>query len=423
LEGAASGSRDGFGAAASFGLTADTLMDRLGLAGNFRFSADMRSTHFTPIFADAQSLGSSITANAFYSLPLPHDFTLSASGSISYGTAADAGRAGAELSFTKTVRPDMTWSLSASYDTGSGANAAAEIGGFLVAGRLNIAFGEHSNLALSQEGKEGQGRSLASFSSDGMAGGGRYTSRFSLENDGRALTGSDPQRIADASASYSGTHFEMSADHSRRVIRLGNNTVSEITSVSGAGAIAMADGFVAVGRPVSDSFAIVNRHQSLADASVRVSPSETSARGASHVFGDALVPDLPAYSHTQLTVELENAPAGYDLGSGSFDLKPAYRSGYVLKVGSDYNLMVSGTAQDAKGEPISLVSGLAKELSSGREIPIFTNEAGRFSLPGVRKGDWKLEFLASPPACFQLTIPETASGFVDTGALKEGCAL
>jgi outer membrane usher protein len=194
--------------------------------------------------------------------------------------------------------------------------------------------------------------------------------------------------------------------------------ISDVSTMSAGGAIAFADNQVAVGRPVADSFAIVAPQEALDSATLRVAGGE-APRAASGILGHALVSDLPSYSNSQLSIEADDLPEGYDLGSGVFEVRPDYKSGYVLKVGSESGITAVGTLE-LEGKPLVLLSGLAKEEgAAGRKVIVFTNGAGRFFAEGLRKGDWRIEMIGEPPPCFQLIVPENASGIFDAGVLKK----
>ena len=91
---------------------------------------------------------------------------------------------------------------------------------------------------------------------------------------------------------------------------------SQRTTLRGSTSIAFADGSVAIGRPIFDSFAIVKAHPSLAGKTVRVDPSGTGYAATTSGFGAALYPTLNSYSERTITVEAPEAPAGTDLGTG-----------------------------------------------------------------------------------------------------------
>ncbi|MDN3683415.1 hypothetical protein QW180_01455 [Vibrio sinaloensis] len=138
-----------------------------------------------------------------------------------------------------------------------------------------------------------------------------------------------------------------------------------------------------IGRPVREAFAIVTKHDSLADNRLAVDPSSdgASARVYSEGNRNALVPDLVAYNSRLLTYDVDDLPPGYDLGDGAFWLNPGYKRGYVLQVGSDAVLTIIGTLIDNRSKkPIPLVAGYAIYLGEQSQEPIefFTNRNGLF---------------------------------------------
>jgi len=161
----------------------------------------------------------------------------------------------------------------------------------------------------------------------------------------------------------------------------------------------------------------------LAGADVKIAPGETGARASTDLLGPALVSDISSYSKTSLPIGVEGAPMGYDLGSGLFEVRPGLKSGYALTVGSDYSVIAEGTVASEDGKPISLISGLAKEQSSegAQKVAVFTNAEGRFVAEGLKPGRWSLEFLTTPPACFDLVIPEQAGGYYSAGQVTQRC--
>jgi outer membrane usher protein len=191
------------------------------------------------------------------------------------------------------------------------------------------------------------------------------------------------------------------------------------TTLHASTALAFADGAVSVGRPVLQSFAIVETHKSLGSAPVYVEPTPNSYEASSEVLGTALDSSLSAYVPRTVTVSVPDAPTGYDVGSGTFRLNPPYRGGYKLVVGSDYSVTVIGRLLMADGKPVSLIAGNATEVSKPDRPPvqIFTNAQGKFGLSGLRPGKWQIVMATDPAIQFLLTVPETANGVVRAGDL------
>src|SRR3546814_5195625 len=98
------------------------------------------------------------------------------------------------------------------------------------------------------------------------------------------------------------------------------------TNIRVATSLAFADGSIAFGRPVQDSFAIVTAHESLGGAPVMVDPTGQSYSASTGRLGPALKPNLSAYSERTVAITSPDDPIGVDLGRGSFRLFPPYRS-------------------------------------------------------------------------------------------------
>jgi outer membrane usher protein len=228
-----------------------------------------------------------------------------------------------------------------------------------------------------------------------------------------------------ANAYYAGNRFEGIVNQTVDYDESSDRLTSARTSLRFATAIAFADGAVAIGRPVTDSFLIARAHSSLDGHPVRVDPRATGEMARSGTLGPALVGNLSPYSERTMLYEVDNPPTGYDLGAGNVQIDPKYRAGYSLTVGSDYHLLVVGKLLNRLGEPISLLTGTATELAAPKRpgITVFTTRDGRFVAQGLRPGRWRIAMASEPPAVFEFDLPgETAGsaqGMIRIGTLKE----
>ena len=416
-EAAASMRWDGVpGIAGALTYTPETLLKAFGAPGTVQLGINLRSAAFSPILAVPSSAGT-FSVNGFYSLPLPDKCTLALSANASAG---EKGGYGGGVSLTRNIQPDLSFGISASYESETEVPGLSDGPNWSLVARLSVKLDKDSEVSYSLD--KATGKAQADLSTQAKTAEGSYSVKAQLENDPGASSGLPPQNQTMLNASYSGSRFDLGASYSRQVLQSGG-TLGDVSVISGAGAIAFADNHIAFGRPITDSFAIVTPHPSLQDATITVAPGDKGARGVSDIFGDALVSDLASYSASQLPVRVDGAPEGYDLGSGLFEVRPSYKSGYVLQVGSDYNVMAIGTLEDG-GKPLALVSGLAKE-SGGTEpkkVAVFTNDEGRFAADGLKPGLWRIELLSEPPACFSLLIPAGKTGLFDAGKLTQRCA-
>jgi len=221
-----------------------------------------------------------------------------------------------------------------------------------------------------------------------------------------------------ASGNYTANRADIGLAHTAAYSDVSNNIVDQRTSLRIATSIAYAGGSFAIGRPISDSFAIMRHHGSVDDFSIIVEPSQGSYQARSGTFGPALYGQVGSYSPRTLTYDVPNATAGLDIGTGSVRMLAPYRAGYVVTVGSNYNLLVVGRLTNG-GEALALKVGHATEVGGdGRRVEFFTNRQGRFGISGLRPGRWRIEIPDVPPIIYELVIPETASGVARIGDLN-----
>ncbi|WP_126176164.1 fimbrial biogenesis outer membrane usher protein [Tsuneonella rigui] len=236
---------------------------------------------------------------------------------------------------------------------------------------------------------------------------------------------------ADAETSDFGSGISVNANYFANRAELGfshygafdgtfGESVSQRSNFRLGTSIAVGGGAVSVGRPIYDSFAIVQPHRSLKGANVIVDPTTYGFAAESGALGAATMPSLSSYSERTVPVDIENAPAGTDIGQGAFRLFPAYRSGYLLTVGSDYNVTALGTMINADGEPIALVSGTAREVTHPERegITVFTNRQGRFGAAGLAPGKWRVEMLDDARSVFIIDVPADAQGVLRVGEIR-----
>ncbi len=198
----------------------------------------------------------------------------------------------------------------------------------------------------------------------------------------------------------------------------GGDVVSQVSSLRAAGSIAMAGNRVAVGRRVGNAFAIVEGHPTLEGADVLVGGRFTDdVIARTDAFGLALAP-LGAYSRQTVIYDAPDAPAGYDLGSGAVELYPWLHSGYVITVGSAYNVTAVGNLLDADGNPLVLKGGVARSLTDPDAPPqqMFTNRAGRFGVSGLSIGRWRLSMTGGLD--YELEIVSSQGALVQVGVLR-----
>ncbi|WP_254291529.1 fimbrial biogenesis outer membrane usher protein [Sphingomonas tagetis] len=221
---------------------------------------------------------------------------------------------------------------------------------------------------------------------------------------------------------YYANRAELGISHFGTFLDTFGTRTSQRTSMRVGTSLAIADGAFSVGRPIYDSFAIVKPHRTLAGADVVVEPTPFGFTANSGALKAGTHPSISSYAERTITVDAPNAPAGADLGQGSFRLLPPYRSGYKLEVGSDYFVTAIGRLLDVDGEPVSLVTGTATELSKPERTPVtvFTTRDGRFAAAGLAPGRWRIEMLDAKKSTFIITIPADTKGLVRLPEIQSG---
>ncbi|HAS24651.1 MAG TPA: fimbrial protein, partial [Vibrio sp.] len=210
------------------------------------------------------------------------------------------------------------------------------------------------------------------------------------------------------------------ATHASRLEDISGETRNHSTDVTISSALAFAGSSVTLGRPVREAFAIVSKHESLAKNDVAVDPTKDGEYARVYLKGDAsaMVPDLVAYNSQVVGYEVDNLPPGYDLGDGAFWIKPGYKRGFQLQIGSDAVLTVIGKLFDRQSNnPISLVAGVAHYLGEAKQLPIdfFTNRNGIFAISGLKPGKYQLVLDTKEQESVIITLSERSDNLIRLG--------
>lgn len=217
---------------------------------------------------------------------------------------------------------------------------------------------------------------------------------------------------------YIANRFDASLTHSAFGQSFSNITDEQVTSLRVGTSISTAGGKVAIGRNIYDSFAILYPHQSLEDKPVIVGESfergnYTSRSGA---LGPAVSNTLTSYVDQSVRYDVLGVPPGYDIGEGVRRVRPGYKSGYAIQVGSDAFVSALGRMIGNAGKPAALISGRVRLLDDPTAEPelFFTNSVGRFAIQKLIPGKtYRVELFTSPAAGFEFTVPADNEGLLD----------
>ena len=372
----------------------------------FSLSAEHRSTHFRLIeTTEAQPLDLRLTGN----------YSQNFFGGTSLGLSASYERgSGAESRDRTDIATLLSWPIDANANLTAtlGYSDGADEDGIYSLLTLSINLDGDSRNSLSLDSRKSSIRFDHAYSPRKEIGVVDYSVTMQRDED---------QDFVGANIGYTGNRFEAEVDHNLR--GSGSGQVDTHTTKLGVDtALVFADGAFALSRPVNESFAIIRPHVSLADKRVMIDPADERTRYYSDFLGPAVVNDISAYSNRNIAVDIEDLPLGYDIGSGSFDVRALYKAGYVFTVGSDYSVTLVASALDAGGEPVALAVGSAKEvgLEDGPVIQVFTNRTGRLVAQGLRPGVWEIELrpAKAEPQRYRVTVGDDVAGMVRSGALS-----
>lgn len=304
-----------------------------------------------------------------------------------------------DLTLAQRIGPRFSALASVGYDEGSSRRSGLSVL-FNITARLGpreSATARYSSVSedfSAQYNRASRGR-VGSFGGGALARANADRGRYDIDGD----------------LNYVGNRFTASAGYlsafDQRSTRF-DNTVR----VSAASSVVFADGRFGVSRPVRESFVMVEKHPSLAEATILLDRSEFGYLGKTDALGPAVIPDLVPYQNRILDFTVEGLPLGYDVGDASFQIvAPAIGSRRFL-VGSEDSISIVGFAQMADGSSLSLVAGriMNVDRSETDSQVFFTNQAGRFSAQRLSPGQYRIELYNGDVASF--SIPADAGNFI-----------
>ncbi len=368
-----------------------------GFADSLNLFVETRSEKFAPISFFLPSNPYEFELGGGYSHAINARAYVGFDGRFSKGRGLVEDQHSYRISSGYRVNDRVTLTAEARYEKN---NFRDEASGFL---SLNIRLGGFSSARFQYDTRDNRAR--ASYQTLQGQGVGSFNLSADIERSdfgsGLAFSGNYYANFGEFGLS----HFGDFADDF-------GSSQSQRTTLRMASSFAIAGDAVAIGRPIYDSFAIVKPHKTLEGTSIQLDPAPGGHVADTEPFGSALHPSLNSYSERTITIDAPTAEAGADLGTGSFRIVPLYRSGYKLIVGSDYHLTAIGVLVGPDGKPVSLASGTITEAGKDNPIKyeIFTNREGKFGIPNLAPGEWKLEMYDEFRSTAVIEIPAEPDG-------------
>lgn len=236
-----------------------------------------------------------------------------------------------------------------------------------------------------------------------------------------AMTDDPDTKTASGQVDYISNRFDASLSHFALGQNFSDIAREQVTSFRMGTSFATTGGKVAMGRSIYDSFAIVYPHSSLKGGVIAGETLQggrfTSRSGA---FGPALDSTLTAYVNQSVRYDAIEAPLGYDIGDGVKRVRPGYRSGYAIEVGSAKFVSALGRLVGNGSRPVALMSGRVRPVDDPAAEPelFFTNSVGRFAVQNLEPGKrYRVELYSSPALTFEFTVPVDNEGLLDLEVL------
>jgi len=232
------------------------------------------------------------------------------------------------------------------------------------------------------------------------------------------LSEDDQQLGAGGALNYTAFRFTTALEVATVLDREGAGG-SQTASFEAATALAFAGGRIAWSRPITGSFAVVERRPVLDGIQVGVNPAVDSYAAKIDGFGPAVVPNLDPYRVNRVTVDAPDLPAGYSLGPGSYRVLPTYRSGTLIRVGEDGTIFLRGILHH-DGAPLVFAVGELVSLDDRQRGPlvVMTNRAGRFGVMGLQPGRYAIRIPGDTPSSGALEIPARTTGIYVAGVVE-----
>jgi len=211
-------------------------------------------------------------------------------------------------------------------------------------------------------------------------------------------------------AQYTGNRFRISGGAGARQANL-----------SVASSIAFADGAISVGRPIQDSFVIVNPFDVVDQGEFnlsRTASSDTVEASSGVVLPTAIVAVGTSRTRSRsVWFEPLVEDSDFQLGAGErLELAPGIGLGYLATVDTDQRVTVLGTLLDETGDLAALVSGEIVDASGKRLDEFFTDSNGRFGAV-LPEGVATIQVGKQSARIF---IQENKEGFLEVGHIQLG---
>jgi outer membrane usher protein len=368
------------------------------------FSAVYKTQNFTTPNQAIETTPLAIDVTGEVSQPLHNNMFVSVRGNYQHSYSGNNNASNVSVLFRKNVSRQLSWDIAVT--RADDFNSSVD---YQVSANIRFSFGGNKQSVQSSYDRKDQSRRLSwDKRSEKTYDGFDISADAIKKNKETSLTGNIQHR---------NNRIEASLRHDMEWPRDKSQNQTKRTSLSLASALAYADGNFGVSRPIRDSFAIVVPHNSIAKQNIGVNPSVDSYQAESGLLGPAVISDLISYQPQTLSIDVPDLPLGYNLDNELPDLLPSFRSGTVIPLGGNANVLLVGTLSLRKGEIANLETGklIALNDQDQEPRPFFTNRKGKFYIGKLKPGNYQLHLFSFPKDIITIEIPTDVAGIYDIG--------
>jgi outer membrane usher protein len=187
---------------------------------------------------------------------------------------------------------------------------------------------------------------------------------------------------------YKGNRINSSFTHKYEMID--DTNTSNKSSLSIETALAFAGRYSGISTPIQDSFAIVKPIKNLSNEIVGINPQGDGYASVTDKFGNPVLSNLKSYKYSRIQIDSPSVQVGVDIGETSYLVKPTYKSGTSISVGTDKAVTVKGQLFYSDGTPVALQAFEVRDLFAGLDEPqlFFSDENGRFMMYGITLSEY-----------------------------------
>ncbi len=370
----------------------------------FTFLTQYRSLRFGSLGMVHPENPSPLSLSAAYQHSFNHGLSLSIGSSFNLGRRGMRNTNSQSLALSKTFSNNISLSLNMHRERRSPLGVDRRV----LIGLTWRPSGSSHSFSNEYNPKNQEARLQWNYSGSSLVGGVNSNVTMGRTKDTRTLTGN---------LSYTGNRFVTSVTHN--IDSLKSKKPLHRTSLRFGTALVFTGNkegsYVTFARPIIDSFAIVKPIKSLEGVPLKVNPTTTNEyKSVATEFGGAVVNDLSSYYVSPIHIATNDLPLGTEIKNDDFYIKPSYRSGALIKIGTDAVVIIKGQMHFEDGTFLALKGWELVNLDDQKAEPLlfFTNQKGKFSVGGLRAGRYEMRLLDDARYHYHLEIAQGTKGVV-----------